>query len=471
MRSPSNSKEAEAAATRLSQRGSVKAAVVDTSAISESIKTIKPQNKPSRVRICAPATSANVGPGFDTLGLALPLLLTLDVFLLASDDNCDLTEKSRSTARLCGSAKAADAQEGTALLNVALEYVTAPVTDTKTNLNAGSENKKAVDETVIPQANDTELPAIDLSIEPELLDPRQNLIIQSAIYVLHCYGRERFPCKTFIRISNEIPLGRGLGSSAAAIAAGIALADVVADLKLSASRRVNFALMLERHPDNIVPAFLGGFVGSALSPVFDEAIHTSGALASAEELLDCSTKHLYDRQWNERRATSSFRSLPFDSMFLTSHYKVNPAIKFIVIIPEFRVNTSDARAVLPMQYSKQDLIFNIQRVALLTASIGADVLDPDHIYEAMQDRVHQPFRRSLIPALPEIIDTLRPSAYPGLLGICLSGAGPTILALAMDNFEEIAEAVTTIFAKSSTRCKHFVLDLHTPGLTTEIIDE
>ena len=118
-------------------------------------------------------------------------------------------------------------------------------------------------------------------------------------------------------------------------------------------------------------------------------------------------------------------------------------VKCIAIIPNFEVPTADARKCLPETYSRADMVFNMQRIALLTTSLGESPPDADMIYQGMQDKVHQPYRKNLIPGLPEILHSLSPKSHPGLLGICLSGAGPTILALATRNFESIANAVSS----------------------------
>ena len=97
-------------------------------------------------------------------------------------------------------------------------------------------------------------------------------------------------------------------------------------------------------------------------------------------------------------------------------------------------------------------IFNLQRLALLTTVLSDSPPNPDLIYSAMQDKIHQPYRKSLIPALPTILSSITPSTHKGLLGICLSGAGPTILALATENFEAIAKAAMDKFANEGITC-------------------
>ena len=143
------------------------------------------------------------------------------------------------------------------------------------------------------------------------------------------------------------------------------------------------------------------------------------------------------------------------------HYMKFPwagEIKAIAIIPQFEVATAKARSVLPMSYSRADVVFNLQRIALLPSALGRSPPDAEQIYLAMQDKVHQPYRKGLIPGLPEILMSVTPKSHPGLCGICLSGAGPTILALATDNFAGIAEAILEMFAKKDITCAWQLLE-------------
>lgn len=103
-------------------------------------------------------------------------------------------------------------------------------------------------------------------------------------------------------------------------------------------------------------------------------------------------------------------------------------------------------------------VFNLQRAALLPAALGTSPPDPDMIFLAMQDKVHQPYRKTLIPGLTEILQSMTPKTQPGLLGICLSGAGPTILALATERFTEIADRIIAGFAANDISCKWKLLE-------------
>lgn len=113
-------------------------------------------------------------------------------------------------------------------------------------------------------------------------------------------------------------------------------------------------------------------------------------------------------------------------------------------------------------------IFNNQRSSLLPVLLSESPPDAAKISEAMRDRMHQPYRQLLVPGLAEVLDNLRPSSHPGLLGICLSGAGPTILALATHNFEAIAQAVIAILKRAQDiQCQWQVLQPAEGGAMVE----
>lgn len=101
--------------------------------------------------------------------------------------------------------------------------------------------------------------------------------------------------------------------------------------------------------------------------------------------------------------------------------------------------------------------------------------DPELIYEAMRDKIHQPYRKDLIPGLSEVIESISPKSYPGLLGICLSGAGPTILALATGNFDHIAKSIVELLTKykvdgKSVTCEWKLLQPAEDGATVTTSD-
>ncbi|KAF8823904.1 GHMP kinase [Lentinula edodes] len=320
-----------------------------------------------------PATSANIGPGFDVVGLSLSLHLILKV-----------------------SVPPANAQ---AFVAPAITY-----------------SGEGADE--VP------------------LDAYKNLTTRVALYVLRCNGIRSFPSGLKLHAHNEIPFGRGLGSSGAAVIAGVILGNELGQFNLSKERLLDFALMVERHPDNVTAALIGGFVGSYLREL-DEADTVAASVPLSEVLPEYPPDAGEDWGLNPPPPPSGI-----------GHYVRfgwSEPIKAIAIIPRFELSTAKAREVLPSMYTRKDLVFNLQRLAVLTTALAQNPPDPDLIYEAMKDRIHQPYRKTLIPGLPEVTSCITPTTHPGLLGICLSGAGPTILALATTNFEKIAEDARKIF--------------------------
>ncbi|CEH12309.1 homoserine kinase [Ceraceosorus bombacis] len=354
-----------------------------------------------RFSIRVPCTSSNIGPGFDVVGLSLSLYLTLQV---------RISNHSTSTS--------------TSSLN---QHPTLHYTG--------------------------------IGCEDAPLDPYKNLITRCALYVLRANGKgPLFQPGISIHVHNQIPFGRGLGSSGAAVVAGIMLGDALGGLKLSRDRLLDHALMIERHPDNVTAALMGGFVGSYL--------------------LDLSKE---ERAKVDVPLSEVLPAWPVDA---SAHWGPNPntpptgighyirfgwaqEIKVIAIIPDFEVSTALARSALPDTYSKADLIFNLQRLAVLTTALARSPPDAYLIFQAMQDRVHQPYRKELIPGLPRILSSVTPSTHPGLLGICLSGAGPTILALATHNLESICETIGKEFEKEGISTRKEVLCVTSQGAVVQ----
>lgn len=337
------------------------------------------------VEITVPATSANIGPGFDVVGLSLSLYLSLTVkFGLPSSNPFAITYSGEGA---------------------------------------------------------NEVP----------LDPYRNLLTRVALYVLRCNNQHSFPADLVsIHVDNQIPFGRGLGSSGAAVIAGVLLGNVLGQFNLTRERLLDYALMIERHPDNVTAALVGGFVGSYLREL-DPAATVASQVPLSEVLPE------YPPDAGENWGLSP----PHPPVGIGHYVKFNwnSSIKAVAIIPRFELSTAKAREALPLQYSRKDLVFNMQRLAVLTTALGQSPPDPELIYEAMKDRVHQPYRKALIPGLPAVTSSITPETHPGLLGICLSGAGPTILALATQNFMAIAESASKIFAEENIQVDWKVLEV------------
>ncbi len=199
-----------------------------------------------------------------------------------------------------------------------------------------------------------------------------------------------------LNVHNEIPLASGLGSSAAAIVAGIKLGGLITGRDIPDQSIQNYATEFEGHPDNVTASLLGGFVVSCTG--------SGGTVVS--------TKFV----WPDH-------------------------IRVVVVSPHSQLPTHVARAALPRTVSRVDAVHNLQRTALFTSALTLQRYDL--LWESMRDRLHQPQRESLVPGLAEALSLPR---MHGLLGIALSGAGPSIVALVDDNDEEIGERLSSCFS-------------------------
>ena len=275
------------------------------------------------IRVASPATTANLGPGYDCLGMALDIWNSIEV----------------------------------------------------EPLPAGSASSVAV----IGEG------------EGELEAGPENLVYRSMEFLYRELGRGLPPVR--VTCTNEIPLARGLGSSAAAIAGGLAAANALAGSEFNHRELLEMAATIEGHPDNVAAAVMGGL-----------------QLVVTEE-----------------------------STLYTVPVSVPPAMHAVLFIPERRIATADARSVLPQQLPVADAVHNMSRVALLVAGMATN--HPEYLDVATQDKLHQPYRQPLFPAMKLLMKAARDA---GALGAFLSGSGSTVLALAqgreMTVAYEMAEA-------------------------------
>ena len=177
------------------------------------------------------------------------------------------------------------------------------------------------------------------------LHPSNNLLTRTALYVLKCHDIDTFPPSTHVHIHNPIPLGRGLGSSGAAVVAGVLLGDLVGNLNLPKTRILDFALMVERHPDNVAAALYGGFVGTYLNELDPDdmarkEVPLSEVLPQPAGGVD----------------TGLRPPIPPDNIGHFRRFKWSKDIKAVAIIPDFEVSTAKAREVLPQTYSRKDMV-------------------------------------------------------------------------------------------------------------------
>lgn len=255
------------------------------------------------IRVTLPATSANLGPGFDALGLAVSLKLRVEA-VPADRDSIEATGRD---AHACGRVQ-------------------------------------------------------------------DHLILNSYRAALAHAGVACQPLA--LRIDNEIPLGMGCGSSAAARLAGLALARYFGGLAWTDAEVVSLATGLEGHPDNVAACWYGGFVAS---------VETAAGVVAA--VLAC------DHTW-----------------------------QLMLALPRKGVATERARGLLPDSYTRGDAVYNLGRTSLLTMAFAQQRLDLLRI--AMQDRLHQPYRTGVCPLLRHLEEL---QAGPEFAGVALSGAGPALL--------------------------------------------
>jgi len=239
-----------------------------------------------------------------------------------------------------------------------------------------------------------------------------NLIYRAMSFAARREGFSLPPVE--LTVHNEIPLASGLGSSAAAIVAGIKLSSLLTGKPISDQTILNYATEFEGHPDNVAASLYGGFLASC--------IRNDGTVLAAK----------FD--WPSR-------------------------IRVVVVSPHSQLPTHVARAALPRTVTRIDAVHNLQRTALFTAAIAQQRYDL--LWEAMRDRLHQPQRESLVPGLAE---ALALSAMPGLLGIALSGAGPSIFALIDDNDEEIGARIAKCFEAHNIESTIRTLEVDNDGV-------
>ncbi|MGB8688249.1 MAG: homoserine kinase [Microcoleus sp.] len=210
------------------------------------------------------------------------------------------------------------------------------------------------------------------------------------------------PPPVAIHIDMQVPLARGLGSSATAIIGGLVGANELAGAPLSRVEVMQLAIELEGHPDNVVPALLGGCRLAATNTPPQPPL-TKGGLRESPPLA----------KGGQGGGSWEICDIPW-----------HPDIVSVVAIPDFELSTAEARRVLPSDYSRADAIFNAAHLGLLVRALATG--DRDWLCCALQDKIHQPYRRSLILGYEAVQQA---ALNAGACGMVISGAGPTLLAL------------------------------------------
>ena len=291
-----------------------------------------------------PASTSNLGPGFDALGLALGLYLRVEVTAITED--------------------------GSGTLRCSF---------------AGS------------------------------TPPGENLIVTGFRAICDALGASGVPSLD-VTVTCDIPPCAGLGSSAAALVAGGRLAALVVD-GVTDTHVIDVLSAIEGHPDNVAAAMLGGLVAGCV----DAHGHVCAVAAS----------------WPD-------------------------SVRLVIATPGLALPTRTARAVLPTHVSRQDAIHNVQRTALLLQAVATGRLDL--LREAFSDRLHQPYRQSLVPGLAEVLAL----DAPGMLGAFLSGAGPSVVVCVAGDTAPVINALRAIYATIDPDVVIRVLDVHQPASSTPL---
>ncbi|PYM93653.1 MAG: homoserine kinase [Candidatus Rokuibacteriota bacterium] len=298
-----------------------------------------------RVQIRVPATSANLGPGFDALGLAL-----------------------------------------------------------------------ALHNEVVAEEADGVLVRIEGEGADRLARTGDNVVARGVRLAYEEAGRAFKGCA--LTCLNRIPTARGLGSSAAAWVGGLVAGNALLGEPLSKETLLGLAARAEGHPDNVAAAVLGGLTVSCVTAAGITAV-----------------------------------SLP-----------VPRSLAWVVLVPAVTSSTAEARALLPRTVPREDAVFNVQRVALLLASLQAG--RPESLGVALDDRLHQPYRLKLFPWLPEVAAAARAA---GALGCVLSGAGPALLAVVAGDGGGVARAMEDALKKAGVGGSARAFDVDATGATRRIL--
>jgi homoserine kinase len=249
-----------------------------------------------------------------------------------------------------------------------------------------------------------------------------NLIARVARFAARSRGRGIDGAR--LRVENQIPLARGLGSSSAAIIAGISIYEALAGDRLSEEEVFACALNFEEHGDNLAPSLQGGLV------------------------VVCVV---------ERGATRSL---------VTVKRAWPDEVKVVLAIPDFEMETAKMRAVLPESVPRRDAVFNLQRAAMLQAAVSERRFDL--LSEALRDRLHQPFRAPLGKGLGDVLRLNDETAlYKGLLGVAISGAGSTVAAFATGGCRDIAAEIEARFAASGVQARTLEASVDNRGRIVE----
>lgn len=305
-----------------------------------------------KFKISVPATSANVGPGFDVMGVAF------DMF-------------NRFTFDLPG--------------------------------------EKGFPENYVSISG----------CEPEFAVPANNLVYTTLEKTLLSHGKKVPPLA--IRFDTDLPLCSGLGSSSTCIVAGVMAANQIGGLGFDKKEILRIATLIEGHPDNVAPAILGGFVAAVI-----------------------------------------------EHEFIYSHsYPISDRLTFYALMPDVRVSTEKARAILPKNYALGDCVYNLSRVPILLE--GLETANEEFIRAGCKDRIHQRYRLQLIPEGDKVFNFIENSSEAAT--VYVSGAGPTIVAICIDDDDGFGNQLSDFCDSLETTWKIRKMHINKLGATLKIISE
>ena len=275
-----------------------------------------------KISVKVPASTSNLGPGFDCIGMALPIYNTITI-------------------------------EETVLPGTGIE---------------------------INVINDSES-ADDMLTEHMPMD--ENSIIYKAVELLY-NSIGQTPSELKITVQSQIPIARGLGSSASVIVGGLLAANELLGKPADEVALLSIAAEVEGHPDNVTPSIVGGLVLTSL----------------------------------EDDGSVVYRKLDWPEEW-----------QITVCIPDYELSTEISRSVLPKEVPMHDAVFNAKRLAMFIQAVNTK--DANLMKMALHDRLHQPYRMKLVPGLDKIMENLKHEE--NVLGCVLSGAGPAIVVISQKN--------------------------------------
>ena len=249
-------------------------------------------------------------------------------------------------------------------------------------------------------------------VDAEKIPSNPDYIAFKAVQTIFQRSGTPLPNGLRLTIANGIPAIRGLGGSGTAILGGLLTANVLCGNPFSRSELLNLASAIEGHPDNVAASLYGGLV---ISVQEGENIHTI-------------------------------------------QIKCDPALNVVLAVPEFTLSTQKARDILPKTVDFSDAIYNISRSSLLVAGIATGKLEM--LSTAMNDKLHQPYRSTLIPGFDDVVET---AMAAGALSIALSGAGPTIAAYCLNNMDKIGTSMQHVFKQHNIPSQILVLKPDSEG--------